>query len=151
MTIPHLFQIHMVSRKKLGKHIVEITKLFYPQCGNYGILVSHFFGKNFVKATVLLNKSLKSWFDEIFFQWDQIFHFSTLCTGNHGILLPRSIRKNYVKSTFHLRMLLAIDWFEGEKYCVVGYQILVFPNCGAPLFGFGKTRNFPSLGKFLWK
>ena len=36
--------------------------------------------KNFVKATVLLNKSVKSWFDEIFFQWDQIFHFSTLCT-----------------------------------------------------------------------
>ena len=30
------------------------------QCGNYGILVSHFFGKNFVKTTVLLNKSLKS-------------------------------------------------------------------------------------------
>ena len=30
------------------------------QCGNYGILVSHFFGKNFVKATVLLNKLLNS-------------------------------------------------------------------------------------------
>ena len=29
------------------------------QCGNYGNLVSHFFGKNFVKATVLLNKSLE--------------------------------------------------------------------------------------------
>ena len=35
---------------------VEITGIRY-----------HAFGKNFVKATVLLNKLLKSWFDEIFF------------------------------------------------------------------------------------
>ena len=35
----------------------------WAQCGNYGNLLSRFFGKNFVKATYLLNKSLKSWFD----------------------------------------------------------------------------------------
>ena len=33
------------------------------------------FGENFVKATFLLNKLLKSWFDEIFFSMRPIFHF----------------------------------------------------------------------------
>ena len=37
------------------------------QCGNYRNLLSHFFGKNFLKLTFLLKKSLKSSFDEIFF------------------------------------------------------------------------------------
>ena len=41
--------------------LVHSTLYFYSeaQCGNYRILVSQFFGKNSVKATVLLNKSLK--------------------------------------------------------------------------------------------
>ena len=39
------------------------------QCGNYGNSLSRIFGENFVKVTVLLNKLLKSWFDEIFFRW----------------------------------------------------------------------------------
>ena len=36
------------------------VKRAQPQCGNYGNSLSHFFGKNFVKAAVLLNKLLKS-------------------------------------------------------------------------------------------
>ena len=40
---------------------------FSTPCGNHGNLLSHFFFKNFVKATFLLKKSLKSWFDEMFF------------------------------------------------------------------------------------
>ena len=36
--------------------------------------LKHFFGKNFVKATVLL----KCWFHEIFFCWEIIFLFSIL-------------------------------------------------------------------------
>ena len=39
-------------------------------CGKNGILLSRFFGKNFVKTTVLLIKLLNSWFDEIFFGWE---------------------------------------------------------------------------------
>ena len=35
--------------------------------------LSHFFGKNFVKLTFLLNKLLNRWFDEIFFPWNQLF------------------------------------------------------------------------------
>ena len=49
------------------------------ECGNYGNSLSRIFGKNFVKATVLLNMLLKSWFDEIFFWWERISRFSTLC------------------------------------------------------------------------
>ena len=41
--------------------------------------LSHLFRKNFVKAMVLLKKLLNSWFDEIFFQWERISRFSTLC------------------------------------------------------------------------
>ena len=53
--------------------------LFYAQCGNYGNFLSCIFGKNFVKVTILLNKLLKNWFDEIYFWWEKISYFSTLC------------------------------------------------------------------------
>ena len=38
------------------------------QCGNYGNFLTLFFGKSFVKVTVLLIKLLNSWFDDIFFR-----------------------------------------------------------------------------------
>jgi len=46
------------------------------QCGNYKNSLSRIFGKNFVKVTVLLKKLLNKWFDEIFFRWERISHFS---------------------------------------------------------------------------
>ena len=52
---------------------------YSAQCDNSGNLLSRFFGKNFVKAPFLLKKLLNSWFDEIFFQWEGISRFSTLC------------------------------------------------------------------------
>ena len=52
-------RVNFPKKKSLVSHSVKSTTTV-SQCGNYGILVSHFFGKNFVKATVLLNKSLKS-------------------------------------------------------------------------------------------
>ena len=63
----------LIWRKKslypVWKHSIEIM---------YGNSLSHFFVKNFVKATDLLNKLLKSWFDEIIFRWENISNFSTL-------------------------------------------------------------------------
>ena len=56
-----------------------ISTVWDPHCGNCRNSLSHFFPKNFVKAMVLLKKLLNSWFDEIFFQWERIFRFSTLC------------------------------------------------------------------------
>ena len=49
-------------------HSVEITEI-----------ISHFFGRNFVKAPFSLKKLLKSWFHEIFFRRERISHFYTLC------------------------------------------------------------------------
>ena len=40
---------------------VEMTEILF-----------HTFDKNFVKATFLLNKLLKSWFHEIFFPWERV-------------------------------------------------------------------------------
>ena len=55
------------------------NKIPWSHCGNYGNSLSRFYGKNFVKITFLLNKLLKNWFHEIFFRWERIFRFSTLC------------------------------------------------------------------------
>ena len=59
----------------------------FPHCRQWisrfsTLSFSPFFGKNFVKATHLLKKLLKSWFDEIVFWWEKFFLFSTLCTFN---------------------------------------------------------------------
>ena len=43
--------------------------------GNYGNLLSRIFGKNFVKAMVLLKKLLNSWFDESFVSVRENFSF----------------------------------------------------------------------------
>ena len=53
------------------ERISRFSTLWSGNCRNY---LSHFFDKNFVKATVLL----KSWIHEIFFLWDKISRFSTL-------------------------------------------------------------------------
>ena len=81
-------------------HLIHSTEISGSQCGDYENSLSRIFGKNFVKVTVLLNKLLKSWFDEIFFWWDweRIPVISTQCgfychsnfTWNHFWLSWRS-------------------------------------------------------------
>ena len=58
-------------------------------CGNYGNSLSHFFDKNFVKATFLLNKLLKRWFDEFFLVRENFPFFHTvLCKlRNYSLML----------------------------------------------------------------
>ena len=41
------------------------------QCWNYGNSLSLIFGKNSVKVTVLLDKLLENWFDEIVVWWEK--------------------------------------------------------------------------------
>ena len=81
--------------------VIGNYQLAFGHSGNYENLLSHFFGKNFVKATFLLKKSLNSWFDEIFFRWERISRFSTLCSvaqcGKMRNLV--SPKKYFVKST----------------------------------------------------
>ena len=63
----------LFSNLKFSKlYNVEIMEFFLiiSQCGDFMNLLSRIFGKSFVKATFLLKKLLKTWFDEIFFQWE---------------------------------------------------------------------------------
>ena len=88
--------------------VKEQFRTLNSQCRNCENLLSHFFDKNFVKATSLL----KSRFHEIFFWWNRICaHFGTvLCCisqcvgepqrGNYGNLLSHILGKNFVKITF---------------------------------------------------
>ena len=79
----------MKRRKITWKIVQEIT---HAQCGNYGNSLSPIFGKNFVKAAVLLKKLLNNWFDEIFFKWERISHFSTLWHCRHYYCGKREIK-----------------------------------------------------------
>ena len=72
------------------------------QCGNYGNLLSHFFGKNSVKATLLLKKVLNWWFDEkkksvrvqgVSFEifWFQMVAERKLCIFDPKLVKPKCI------------------------------------------------------------
>ena len=74
----------ILAEKFRDFHSVFLVQYFsmlclITKCGNYGNSFSRIFAKNYVKITVLLNKLLKSWFDEIFCWWERISRFSTLC------------------------------------------------------------------------
>ena len=60
-----------------------------------GILSHAFLAKNLVKVKVLLNKLLKSWFDEIFFGEREFLVFHTSCE----VKLLLDFTNFYVKPT----------------------------------------------------
>ena len=54
-------RVKMFSKKRFDGNLTtksscELSNFHTTQCGNYGNLLPRFFGKNFVKATHLLNK-----------------------------------------------------------------------------------------------
>ena len=61
------------------------------QCGNFGNSLSNFFDKTFVKATVLLNKLLQSWFHENFFG-EREFPKFPLCDFPHCTIRKYTLR-----------------------------------------------------------
>ena len=67
------------------------------QCGIYGNLLSRFFSKNLVKATHLLNKSLKNLFDGKKIGNDVRVNFS--CSHAEWKNEKFSITKYFIKST----------------------------------------------------
>ena len=73
-----MYYLHLISRdfakKPVKSQLCDFQALFNAQCGNCCNLVSHIFGKNFVKVTFLLKKLLKS-FNEIFFGETKFFVF----------------------------------------------------------------------------
>ena len=65
--------------------------------------LAHFFGKNFVKVTVLVNKySYQSWFDEIFFGEREYLGFSTLCLSSINLLLAFFAKNMWNQSADYL-------------------------------------------------
>ena len=58
--------------------VPQVIGILHGNSENYRNSLSPIFEKNFVKVTILLNKLLKSWFDEIFLKWQRISRFSTL-------------------------------------------------------------------------
>ena len=75
------------------------------QCGNYGNLLSHIFGKNFVKVTFLL----KSWFDEIFFGESKFFNFPQ-CAELQKFTLTHFWQKFRESNVFTKELLK--NWFD---------------------------------------
>ena len=90
----------MLSRdfceKSVRENFYNFHTVSHAQCGNYANSLSRIFGENFVKITVLLNKLLNSWFDEIFLWWERISRFSTV---NCLLLRTLQSKKYFVKST----------------------------------------------------
>ena len=115
--------LHSNLTKFLIKSCFYEISAHCAQCGNYGNLLSHFFGKNFVKITVLLLRLLNSWFDEIFFGESKFISFSHCAVE---IQLSHIYAKNFVKATFLLIKLLN-NWFDeiffGES------KFIIFPHC----------------------
>ena len=72
--LPYFHKIFV--KKRMRVNISNFHNVRWAECGNFGNSLSLFFDKNFEKAMVLLNKLLKSWFQEIFFQWENFSFFS---------------------------------------------------------------------------
>ena len=92
-------------------------------CGNYGNSLSLIFGKFFVKLAILLNKLLKSWFDETFFWWERIYRLSTQCfRTNFSVKMKRKIEMiqfngflkkklfNLIKSLISIQPIFPWNW-----------------------------------------
>ena len=89
---PRIKKICFTHRIRI-KHNVEITEIYS----------NNLWYKNFVKVPILL----KSWFDEIFFQWERIHHFFTLWklrNFNASILLQRFREIN-----------MTLNWFDEKN------------------------------------
>ena len=81
-----------------GRKICLAVNFHFPLCTVLEIteIISHFFGRKFVKATFSWKKLLKNWFHEIFFRWERISRFSTLWS------VHCDEAEIYLSETFHL-------------------------------------------------
>ena len=93
--------------------------VYKTQCRNYVNSLSSIFGKNFVKVAVLLNKLLKSWFDEIFFWWERISRFfHTVCPDTtKSFSFLRFFRENKVSENANL----LISRISFQQFAIVNF------------------------------
>ena len=112
------------------------SKLRDTQCGNNINSLSYNFDKNFVKATFLLKKLLKSWFHEIFFQWERKSCFSTLYVHTATVFVEKReihCHANFFPSTqfivkFFSEMLIWRNFY--EKSVAVKFRNFHSAQCG---------------------
>ena len=104
------------------------------QCGNYVNSFSYFFGKDFVKAKVLI-KLLNSWFHGIFFRWENFSFFHTATFISQNFRQINVLLKN-----------LTVNQFD-EKNVWQCAAFLVFPHC-AEFYCHIYFAEFPSNQRF---
>ena len=113
------------------------------QYGNYGNSLSRIFGKYFVKVMDLLNKLLKSWFDEIFFRWEWISRFSTLWViYSHTLNYGQKFRVNNGFTKEVTEELIWRNIFFGESK----FLILFHSHCALTIF----SQKFREINMCSW-
>ena len=104
------------------------SSYFHAVHCNFRNLLSRIFGKKFVKATVLLKKLLKRWFNEIFFQWEQITHFTTLCTVKCKLIWRKKLPQFFFFCNYYVGLLIAKWWCKMIWYKMMQND-LIAQNC----------------------
>ena len=89
---------------------------------NYGNSLSRILGKNYVKAKVLLNKLLKSWFDEIYFWWERISCFSTLCSVHQEQHFFVNSTAIWLQTCFYVKSISTKDFIWTLDICNLNSQ-----------------------------
>ena len=100
-----MYYLHLISRdfakKPVKSQLCDFQALFNAQCGNCCNLVSHIFGKNFVKVTFLLKKLHKQCgktrhsLTQVIFSSNQLFSnlFSKTITFTN--FFEKNVRENF--------------------------------------------------------
>ena len=116
------FELSYVFRKKLlSRNFCE--KMVAVKSRNFHNVLSHFFGKNFVKVTDFLKKILNSWFDEIFLLV-KVSYGSTVCAHcgkTRKFLSPKLFSWNQLFSNFFIFYL--VKPLLSRSFCVKCVQI----------------------------
>ena len=107
--IVKLFNKEVTFTKIFQKTVIQkFCKLHTVLCVLKTEIYSHFFGKNFVKATFLLKTLLNSWFDEIFFSLARVkfSFFHTFCEMHREIHCHAKFSSNQFAVKFFSKTLI---------------------------------------------
>ena len=118
------------------------------------LCLSSIFGKNFLKVTVLLNKLLKSWFEEMFLGEREFFNFphcteySVQCGKMKNLLSPKKYRQINYFVILCINNNVAFTKFMPKK-CESKFPHCF--ECAVRSTQCGKTKNLVSPKKYFVK